>query len=361
MVVVGRVGDARQVAKGDVGGVVVESDRPTGWSRHSTDALDPAQFFAASRLVIVAGKGGVGKTTVSAALARAAGLAGLSTLIIEVEGRSGLPAVFGQAELGYDEVVLSPGGASDGAGAVRARTLTPDEALLEYLRDHGLSRISKRLVSTGALDVVATAAPGIKDILLLGKVKQIERAGVADLIVLDAPAAGHAITFLMSARGLLDAVRVGPINAQARDVLDLLEDHRRCQVMLVTLPEETPVNEAVETAFSLEDRVGVGLGPVVVNGVYPEIDGLEADPERAAAAAGVTLRSGEREALRDAAGFRRSRTTLQREQIERLRDQLPLPQLHMPFLFTASVGPAEVDRLAHILLDEIALLAELPL
>ena len=144
---------------------------------------------------------------------------------------------------------------------MRARTLTPDEALLDYLHDHGLSRISKRLVSSGALDVVATAAPGIKDILILGKVKQLERAGDADLLVLDAPAAGHAITFLQSARALLDTVRVGPINAQARDVLEMLTDHERCRVVLVTLPEETPVNELVDTAFSLEDRVGVGLGP----------------------------------------------------------------------------------------------------
>jgi anion-transporting ArsA/GET3 family ATPase len=328
--------------------------------------LDPARFFAASRLVIVAGKGGVGKTTVSAALARAAALVGLSTLVVEVEGRSGLPAMFGRAELGYDEIVLSPGGvAADGTGSVevadvRARTVTPDEALLEYLRDHGLSRISKRLVSSGALDVVATAAPGIKDILLLGKVKQLERSETADLIVLDAPAAGHAITFLQSARGLLDAVRVGPINAQARDVLELLEDHRRCQVVLVTIPEETPVNEAVETAFSLEDRVGVNLGPIVVNGVHPEVDGLDVDVAAAARSAGVDLRPGEEEALRAAASFRRHRSELQREQIERLGDQLPLPQLRMPFLFTAALGPTEVDVLARALLDGIGALAELP-
>jgi len=306
----------------------------------------------------VAGKGGVGKTTVSAALARAAALVGLSALVVEVEGRSGLPALFGRAELGYDEIVLSPGGLD--AADVRARTVTPDAALLEYLRDHGLSRISKRLVSSGALDVVATAAPGIKDILLLGKVKQLERSETADLIVLDAPAAGHAITFLQSARGLLDAVRVGPINAQARDVLDLLEDHERCQVMLVTIPEETPVNEAVETAFSLEDRVGVSLGPIVVNGVHPDVDGLDVDPAVAAAAAGVDLRDGEEAALRAAAGFRRQRRELQREQIDRLGDQLPLPQLRMPFLFSAALGPDEVDVLAHALLDGIGSLAELP-
>ena len=309
----------------------------------------------------MAGKGGVGKTTVSATLARAAALTGLSTLIVEVEGRSGLPAMFGQGELGYDEMVLSPGGGPDGAADVRARTLTADTALLEYLRDHGLSRLSRRLVSSGALDVVATAAPGIKDILLLGKVKQLERAGTADLIVLDAPAAGHAITFLQSARSLLDTVSVGPINVQARDVLELLEDHRRCQVMLVTIPEETPVNEAVETAFSLEDRVGVGLGPIVVNGMVPDVAGLDADPVEAAARAGVSLRPGEPEALAAAAAFRRGRMALQGEQIGRLQDQLPLPQLRLPFLFTTDIRPADLDLLARALLVEIDALAGLPL
>ena len=308
----------------------------------------------------MAGKGGVGKTTVSATLARAAALAGLSTLIVEVEGRTGLPAMYGQGELGYDEVVLSPGGGPDGAADVRARTLTADAALLEYLRDHGLSRISRRLVSSGALDVVATAAPGIKDILLLGKVKQLERAGVADLIVLDAPAAGHAITFLQSARSLLDTVSVGPINAQARDVLELLEDHRRCQVVLVTIPEETPVNEAVETAFSLEDRVGIGLGPIVVNGLYPEVAGLDADPEAAAAEADVSLRPGEASVLAEAAEFRRARMALQDSQVARLRSQLPLPQLRLPFLFTTDVGPSELDVLARALLAEIDALSGLP-
>jgi anion-transporting ArsA/GET3 family ATPase len=242
---------------------------------------------------------------------------------------------------------------------VRARTLTPDDAQLEYLEDHGMSRISRRLVTSGAVDMVATAAPGIKDILILGKVKQLEQRRRADLIVLDAPASGHAISFLRSARGLLDAVRVGPINAQARDVLDLLTDPERCQVVLVTLPEETPVNELVETAYSLEDEVGVSLGPVVVNGTYPEIAGLDADPAQAASEAGASLRRGEATILADAAGFRRHRMALQAEQIDRLAELLPLPQLSLPYLFDADLGPAEVDLLAHRLLAGIGGLTEL--
>lgn len=300
----------------------------------------------------------MGKTVVSASLARAASRAGLSALVIEVEGKSGLPTMFGQAALEYEEVTLHPGGGPRGEGEVRARTITPDQALLEYLADHGLSRISKRLVASGALDVVATAAPGIKDILILGKVKQLERSGEVDLLILDAPAAGHAITFLQSARALLDTVRVGPINAQARDVLEMLTDHERCRVLLVTLPEETPVNELVETAFSIEDRVGVGLAPVVVNGLYDRIDGLAADPVEAAEAAGTSLRAGEAEVLRAAAEFRTDRIALQEEQLARLAEALPLEQLRLPFVFTTEIGPAELEVLAEHLLAEIERLPE---
>ncbi len=315
--------------------------------------MEPTEYFAASRLLIVAGKGGVGKTVVTAAMARAAALAGRSALVIEVEGKSGLPRMFGQAELGYEDLVLSKGGGPEAAAEISARTITPDGALLEYLEDHGLSRITKRLVSSGALDVVATAAPGIRDILVLGKVKQLQRASAADVLILDAPAAGHAITFLRSAKGLIDAVKVGPINSQAREVLDLLEDHDRCQVVLVTLPEETPVNELIETAFSLEDEIGVGLGPVVVNGVYEDYPGLGEDPVDAAKAAGVSLRGGEAEALAAAADFRRHRVGLQAEQMLRLSDQLPLPQIRLPFLFETEIGQDEVDVLARAMLANI--------
>jgi anion-transporting ArsA/GET3 family ATPase len=173
------------------------------------------------------------------------------------------------------------------------------------------------------------------------------------VIVLDAPAAGHAITFLTSAQGLLDAARVGPIRAQAQDVVELLSDPARCQVILVTLPEETPVNEVVETAFALEDRVGIKLGPVVVNGVYPVLDGLDADPIAVAEERGVRVSGDQAQALREAAAFRLSRQALQEEQLGRLATGLPLPQLRLPYLFTPEIGPHELDVLADALTDEI--------
>lgn len=322
--------------------------------------MDPERFFTASRVVIVAGKGGVGKTTVTAALARAASRSGLTPLIVELEGKSGMASMFGREPLDYAEVTLADADPDQGIGAIRARTLTPDDALLEYLQDTGLKRLSKRLVSSGVIDMVATAVPGLRDIIVLGKVKQIERTMAAgdddrpDLVLIDAPAAGHAITFLRSAKGLLDAVRVGPIRSQAVDVQEMLTDPTSAQVVLVTLPEETPVNELVETAFSLEDEVGVSLGPVVVNGLYDEIDGLSASPTAAATEAGTALRGTEADDLAAAADFRRHRIALQADQVARLAERLPLPQLRLPFLFDVELDPTGLDRLADAVLAGVA-------
>jgi len=304
--------------------------------------MEVADFCSTSHVVVVAGKGGVGKTTVTAALAVAAARAGRSVLIVEVEGKSGLPTMFDTPSLQYDEAKLDTG--------IRARFLTPDAALVDYLESHGMRRISKRLIASGALEVVATAVPGMKDILVLGKVKSLDESRAADLIIVDAPAAGHAISFLLSPRGLLDAVRVGPINKQATDVVSLLSDPERCQVVLVTLPEETPVSEVIETAYAIEDRAGVALGPVVVNqcfaslpdGVTPSVDDVLADAD----ACGRFVSEREARDLAHAIDFRARRHAVQREQIRRLGDRLPLPRIELPFLFTPDIGREQVGVLA---------------
>ncbi len=313
--------------------------------------MELERFCATSRVLIVAGKGGVGKTTTTAALAVAAARTGASVLIVEVEGKSGLSSAFGAPLLEYEDAPLGPG--------IRARTLTPDRALLEYLEDRGLRRISKRLVRSGALDVVATAVPGMKDILVLGKVKQLEQGNAADLILIDAPAAGHAISFLMSPRGLLDAVRMGPVRSQAEDVIAMLSDPARCRVIMVTLPEETPVNELVDTAFTLEDRVGVQLGPVVVNAMPADLALAGHTTAQDAAAAGVPMPRARMDALDDAAAFRVERHRLATVQADALARRLPLPQLRLPFL-TTEIGPAELEELADALVEGVAELPEPP-
>lgn len=279
----------------------------------------PLSDLTASNLVIVAGKGGVGKTTVTAVLARAAADAGQRMLVVELDAKRAL-----------DQLVPD----------LDVRHISAAEALEEYLHDHGFRRIAKRLAATGVIDVVGTAAPGIDDLVVLGKVKQLERSGEWDTIVVDGPAAGHAITFLTSAAGLLDAIRGGPVRAQAEDVLAMLGDPTRCQVLLVTLPETTPVNELIETSFAIEERVGVQLGPIVVNQVdtaSPLPDPQAVDFGRARAQVDDVIA---------AARFRRARADVQAAELERLRRDVPLPQVHLSKRPVAGLGAADIEALA---------------
>ncbi len=255
-------------------------------------------------------------------------------LVIELDGKPTLEAL-----------VAAPSSGPDG-GRIDLVRISAPEALDEYLRDHGFARVAKRLQRTGVIDIVGTAAPGIDDVVVLGKVKQLERTGDYDLVVVDGPAAGHAITFLSSAAGLADAVRGGPVKAQSDDVMELLTDGERCQVVLVTLPETTPVNEVIETAYALEEDVGVALGPVVVNGVDrgasppTDVESLVAD-----------LPADDADVLRAAADFRRSRQAMERRVIDRLSESLPLPQLELPALPVAGVAAGDIGTLVDALLE----------
>ncbi len=284
------------------------------------------QSLTAARVVVVAGKGGVGKTTVTAVIARAASRSGRRVLVVELDGKPTL-------------TTLVPG--------IEVMAISAPDALDDYLREHGFGRVATRLSKTGVIDVVGTAAPGIDDIVVLGKIKQLERAGAYDLIVVDGPAAGHAITFLTAASGLADSVKSGPIRTQADEVLEMLHDPARCQVVLVALPEATPVNEVIETAYALEDEVGVQLGPIVLNAV-DELDALptpdeiddalgDASDDLAGDLAG-DLDGDTASWLRAAAAFRRSRLDMQDDERRRLATEVPLTVLTLPDRYRAGLG-----------------------
>ena len=292
---------------------------------------NPLRSLTASGVVVVAGKGGVGKTTVTAVLARAAARSGTRVLVVELDGK---PAI--------DDLLPAREGES-----LDVVHLSAPDLLEEYLNDHGFKRIAKRLNRTGVIDMIGTAAPGIDDIVVLGKVKQYERSGEYDLVVVDGPAAGHAVTFLTSARGLANSVRGGPIRQQADDVLELLADADRCQAVLVALPETTPVNETIETAFALEEDVGIRLGPVVVNGVD---DGAPLPDEQAEAAALDGLGDDVVRVLVAAAAYRRSRRAMEAEALDRLATKLPLGSITIPALPVAGLSADDIDVLADRLL-----------
>ncbi len=276
-------------------------------------------FFRDSRLLIVAGKGGVGKTTVAAVTAAAAAASGLRTLLVGLESPASLAALFGAEPFSESRVVV--------ADRLEAQMVLADRALADWLSDKRLGRVADRLRASGALDMIATAVPGIRDILVLGRIKALVNQGDHDLVVVDGPASGHAITMLHTAAGLRESVSVGAIRQQADEVAATLADPAITQVVLVTLPEQTPVSETVETAFALEDRVHVRLGPLIVNRVESRL-------------AGTLKQSVLSDPLKRLIHDRATRESSQTELIQRLRAQLPLPLVELPAVW----DPSAVQR-----------------
>jgi anion-transporting ArsA/GET3 family ATPase len=325
-------------------------------------SVDSTHVFATSRLVIVVGKGGVGKTTVTATIARAAAGRGRNVLVVETEPNGPLARCFERPVCGYEASLLWGPDSDDGTeGRVWGRAITPTDALHDYLSTHGLGLLVRSSSRRGApnrnrggIDVLATAAPGIEDLLVLGKVRAIDAEAVHDLIVVDGPAAGHAVSLLRAAAGLLEIVRSGPIHDQAVEVSAMLRDPHRCQVVLVTTAEETPVNETIDTAFTIEDDLGVQLGPIVVNKLETEsaqpgplagrmLERLisDADPELTAPEARAMASAAVR-----AARYRTDLLEAQARNLTRLSESLGLPQISLPRLATKQIGPGELAILA---------------
>jgi anion-transporting ArsA/GET3 family ATPase len=244
----------------------------------------PAQLWPTARLHVVTGKGGTGKTTVAAALALALAADGRRSLLVEVEGRQGIAQLFDTAPLPYQErrIAVAPGG-----GEVRALAVDPEEALLEYLEMfYGLRRAGRALRRMGAVDFATTIAPGMRDVLLTGKVKEAVtrvEAGhrVYDAVVLDAPPTGRIARFLNVTAEVAGLARVGPIKAQSQGVMAVLRSSQTA-VHLVTLLEEMPVQETADAVAELR-ACQLPVGAVVVNMTRPP---RLPEPALVAAAAG---------------------------------------------------------------------------
>lgn len=227
------------------------------------DAMFPAH------VIVVTGKGGVGKTTTAATLGVALASVGRSTLLVEVEGRDSLSRALGTAPWDYQEREFRPG--------IWGTSLDATQSVLEYLElFYGLKRLQWALERSNALDFVTAAAPGLRDLLLIGKVYETEARREADgrrrydTIIIDAPPTGRIVPFLQSPAGVTEIVRVGPIKRQAAQITAMLTDPRRTQVVIVALPEEMPVTETVAGAMALQEA-GLRVGPIIANRVEPDI------------------------------------------------------------------------------------------
>jgi hypothetical protein len=313
-------------------------------------------FFPGTRLHVVTGKGGTGKTTVAAALAVALSRGGRRVLVAEVEGRQGLAALFGKGPLPHGETVVTR---TEGGGTVSVMPVDPERALIEYLDlFYHLGRAGKVLQRMGATDFVTTIAPGLRDVLLIGKVKEatVRRSGSGryyDAVVLDAPPTGRIVRFLGATDEVAQIAKVGPIRSQSEQVMALLRGDESA-VHLVTLLEEMPVQETVDGVHQLT-AAGLPVGAILVNKVRTEhlarndltkaaAGRLDLDAIGATLAGAGLTEPGLAKVLADEAAEHARRVALQQEQRAELA-ALGCPLVELPLL-PETVDLGTVTRLA---------------
>jgi anion-transporting ArsA/GET3 family ATPase len=305
------------------------------------------------KLLFVTGKGGVGKTTIAASLALLAAQRGKRTLVGEMDAKGNLADFYETGPTGFKEREVSPG--------LWAMSMDTEESLKEYLTlQLKLPFVARLGPLARTFDFVANAAPGVKEILTIGKFLWEVRARSYDLVVVDAAATGHITGQLAAPQAIQELVQVGMVRDQTGWMLEILRDPHQTGVVIVSAPEEMPVNETLELAERLSTETVVDLAAVVANRVLPELfgraeeavfDALTELPEDVLAGAiggpGQQLLEGAQLAVR----LRRTRGV----HLARLRSELPpgTPLLYVPYLFQRSHGARATSQVASHLGEEL--------
>lgn len=289
---------------------------------------------------------------VSGALACAAAARGKQVCLAEVAGSETQAALFDADPVGYIGGPLAP--------SIRGVSINPADAVEEYLVRMLRFRLLYELVFRNRyIAPFLNGVMGLSDLITVGKVMDLEWEGLDgpadddpaaerryDLVVVDGPATGHGVSLLRAPQAMMDVTRVGPLHANAKLIRDLLADRDKTAVVLVTLAEEMPVNETIELARALADRVDVQVAGVVVNAVAPPLlTGPAADAWPAVAKAGRAAGGDAAAAVEDAARAIRDRERAD-GYVHRLRDELALPVLELPLLSPGDIGADGLGTLA---------------
>jgi anion-transporting ArsA/GET3 family ATPase len=305
--------------------------------------------FASQRLVVVTGKGGVGKTAVTAALARVALDAGRRVLAVEIgQARLG-PLLDAPEPLGSEPTRLT--------AKLAAAAIEPEEALGDFV--HGVLRLrlfARRLLESTSFQVLAAAAPGLAELVVLHKLAawlDARRLGrpLYDVLVVDAPASGHSLPLLDSPRTLGALARLGPVATTLAALDRRLHDRAETLVVVVTTPEELAVRETIELHAEL-GRLGFPVAPPIVNAL-PGRRFTAADEHRLAASDVAAVRH----PFLDAARFQLARRAEARTQVAALKAAIGVPLVHLPFLYDGPEAPGGVAELAAVLSEAAGLAA----
>ncbi|MGI8762290.1 MAG: ArsA-related P-loop ATPase [Jatrophihabitantaceae bacterium] len=310
------------------------------------------EISTTARLHVVSGKGGTGKTTVAAALALALANGGRKVLLVEVEGRQAIAQLFDVAALPYAEHRLLT---TASGGSLWGLAVDAEQAMIEYLdMFYGLKRSARGLKKMGAVDFVTTLAPGLRDVLITGKVKEAAARTnpdghlAYDAVVLDAPPIGRIGKFLDATREVASLTKFGPISRQSAGVIEMLHGPKTA-VHLVTLLEEMPVQETIDAACDL-GAAGFQLGVIVVNRARPALvtdDMLAGGVDAKALSAGLRKANvpvSHAEALAREMRAYAERQQIQAENTERL-EAVGAPRLSLPDL-NPPVELGELNELA---------------
>ncbi len=315
--------------------------------------MGPAPDLLDRRLLFFTGKGGVGKSTVTAATALLAAERGKRVLLVEVDGKGNLTALFEHAPVGFEPRRIHPG--------VSAMQMDTEASLREYLRVQARVPVIGRIGPLArAFDFVANAAPGVKEILTVGKVVWETKEQHYDLVVVDASATGHVVAQLSAPQAIGELVKVGLVRDQTAWLSEILDDPTVTGAVIVAAPEEMPVNESLELAERIRTETRVDLAAVIVNRVLPELfsrdeeEVFDALREPSTVAALEAAAGGPVAPILDAAELavtlRRTRST----HLDRLREGLRgVPMLYAPELFTRSHGIRATSQLADALAAEL--------
>ncbi|MCB9787574.1 MAG: ArsA family ATPase [Deltaproteobacteria bacterium] len=303
---------------------------------------------AQQRFVIVAGKGGVGKSTLCAALGLLSARSGLRTLIVELNARQKAPGLFGKEPAGYEVQELEPG--------LFALAIQPEPALHEYaLRKVRFERVYRTIFQNEAVKRLLAMVPGMTELLLLGKAFDLEREEergepVWDRIIIDSPATGHGVSLLRLPSAILGVIERGPMADEVRAMRDLLVDPARTRIHLVTLPEEMPVRETFDLLEQIDTLLEIPKGWLFINGVWPEV--LDTDDEEVLRLFRSTAHG--QDPVVDAAVERAERMAerrrFQETYLAELARGVDMPQVQVPYLFVPEFGREAV----HTLADHIA-------
>lgn len=311
----------------------------------NTPAQSPPLDLFEHRLLFVTGKGGVGKTTVAAALGLAAAHAGLRTIVCELDSRERIGQLFGVQMRGFEEVELAP--------ELYAIAIDPQHAIEEYLMIQIKVRaVYDLLFKNRVFDYFAAATPGLAELVSIGKVWELAQedrltkgALEYDLVIVDAPATGHALAMLEAPETFRRIARVGPIHRQSGHIQRFMHDPEMTAVLAVATAEEMPVNETLDLGDSLRERIGLELDMVIVNALEPQ---FFTDAE-----AKLLAKTGDAAPV-EAALMQHQRATHQREQLDRLTASLGRPLITLPFLYEKAIGRAELSDLADELGEQLA-------